>query len=549
MATSLLTEAKNILDSIETAITDKITDEESSEDTARAQLIAAIKEKISADDEMPVEVIDAFANTVADKLTASVDETTTLNVFSIVNSVVSSLVDAFKNISTQSVTVDDTTYSLSYNPIKTGAISFFLNVSGTITSSVSWTDADGETHESEISWRDFSKDTLLSYVDTLKDLAEDFINSTWNTLQNIADTVRLAETIRSLYSSGSSTSDIIKEVFGDDAVKSTIKSELESYILENLPDGAKTVLALTQYAALNTRYKQLSTAVEKDKNVEKKAAAFIKTANKIEKALGLDESDLIADMGDGTSYDFKNSYAFVTDEADDTFSVDDYQYTPALVNASLRAEPIAIVGDKKANIIIGGTGDDLLDGGKGKDILIGYDGDDTLIGGAGNDSLHGGEGRDVFVYDGAGNDFINDYTEGDDIIKLVDVTISGGSTKNDAAILKFGSKKLTLNDAVDKEIVIEDGDGNRTTYINGEVVESGVLEVDPNPIEPTTDVYWFDGENMTSELEQLIADDRSIGLDASLDEKINLGVNVIESKSIVCADTSRGARRGGIGQS
>ena len=536
MATSLLTEAKNILDSIETAITDKLTDEESSEDTARAQLIAAIKEKISADDEMPVEVIDAFANTVADKLTASIDETTTLNVFSIVNSVVSSIVDAFKNISTQSVTVDDTTYSLSYNPIKTGAISFFLNVSGTITSSVSWTDADGETHESEISWRDFSKDTLLSYINTLKDLAEDFINSTWNTLQNIADTVRLAETIQSLYSSGSSTSDIIKEVFGDDAVKSTIKSELESYILENLPDGAKTVLALTQYAALNTRYKQLSTAVEKDKNVEKKAAAFIKTANKIEAALGLDESDLIADMGDGTSYDFKNSYAFVTDEADDTFSVDDYQYTPALVNASLRAEPIAIVGDKKANIIIGGTGDDWLDGGKGKDILIGYDGDDTLLGGAGNDSLHGGDGRDVFVYDGAGNDFINDYTEGDDIIKLVDVTISGGSTKNDAVILKFGSKKLTLNDAVDKEIVVEDGDGKRTTYINGEVVESGVLEVDPNPIEPTTDVYWFDGENMTSELEQLIADDRSLGLDASLDENI---ISTTGKAMMLCSTTPR----------
>ncbi len=531
MSDTLLNEARAILTSIESAITTKISDADSvdAEDAARAELIESIKEKISADDDLPDEVIDAFANTVADKITASVDETTTLNVFSIFNSVVSSLVSAFKNIRPQNVTVNDTTYALSYNPLKTGVFPFFLNTIGTISSVVAWTDAAGETHDSEISWKDFSKDTLTSYVATLRDLAADFVNSTWNTLQNIADTVRLAETIRSLYSSGASTSDIIKEVFGDDAVKSTIRSELESYILENMPDGAKTVVALAQYAALNTRYKQLSSAVEKDKNVDKKAAAFIKTANRIETMLGLEQSELVVDLGDGTSYDFKNSYVILDDTADDTFNADDYQYTAALVNASLRAEPIEIVGDKKANIIIGGLGADSLDGGKGKDILIGYDGDDTLSGGAGNDSLHGGEGQDVFVFDGKGNDFINDYTAGEDVIKALGVTITGSSVKNDDVILKIGGKKLTLKDAVDAEITFEDDAGNRSVYVNGELVGgNGVLAVDPNPIAPTVDVYRFGGGNESNELSQLIAevDERALGLDAILDEKINLGADV-----------------------
>ena len=555
MANTLLTEARAILDSIESAITTKISDADTvdAKDAARAELIESIKEKISAADDLPDEVIDAFANTVADKISDSVDDTETLNIAAILKSVVSSVVDAFKNIRSQNVTVDDTTYALSYNPIKSGNIYILINRLGTITSTVTWTDADGETHDAEISWSDFSGSTITSYLNTLKDLAADLVNSTWNTLQNIADTVRLAETIRSLYSSGASTSDIIKEIFGDDAVKSTIRSELESYILENMPDGAKTVLALAQYSALNARYKQLSSAVEKDKNVDKKAAAFIKTANRIETMLGLEQSELVVDVGDGTVYDFKNSYVILDDSADDAFNADDYQYTAALVNASLRAEPIEIVGDKKANIIIGGLGDDSLDGGKGKDILIGYDGDDTLLGGAGNDSLHGGDGRDVFVFDGKGNDFINDYTAGEDVIKLIGVTLTSGSVKDDDVILRIGGKKLTLNDAVDAEITVEDANGNRNIYRNGELIGgNGVLAVDPKPeIEPTVDVYWFDGGGESNELSQLVADvdERALGLDAILDEKINLGVNVIESKSIVCADAARSARRGGTGQS
>ncbi len=526
MAESLLTEARNILNSIETAITDTLYGIEVDEtDTARAALIDTIKEKISADDELPDEVVNAFAETVADKITDSVEDSTTLNFISVFKSLVSSIVDAFSSLRPQTVTVDGVTYSLSYNPIKTGKISLTLNKLGTISSTVTWTDADGVYHDADISWKDFTKSTLKSYFNTLKDLAEDFANSTLRTLQNIADAVQLASTIRALYTSGSSAEEIIKEVFGDDAVKSTIKSELENYIIENLPDGAKKVLALSQYSALNVRYNQLSTAVDKGKSVEKKAQAFIKTANKIETALELEQSELIADADDGTEFNFSDKTVIVSDDFDGDFAIDDYQYATNRVNASLRAEAIEITGSKKADTILGGAGDDWIEGGKGKDFLIGHYGDDTLIGGAGNDTLWGNDGRDVFVYDGAGNDLVLDYTEGDDIVRLVDVTITSGSTKGDDVILKVGSKKLTLKDAVDAEVVVEDGDGNRTTYINGEAVESGELEIDPNPVEPTTDVYWFDGENITSELDQIVADgwsdDQLIAFDDPIvDEKI-----------------------------
>jgi alkaline phosphatase len=85
-------------------------------------------------------------------------------------------------------------------------------------------------------------------------------------------------------------------------------------------------------------------------------------------------------------------------------------------------------GDDMAN---GGEGDDVVSGNAGNDDLIGGAGSDTLDGGIGNDTLEGGQGDDlliggfgddVFVFDleaGVGNDRVNSFQQGVDLIQIV----------------------------------------------------------------------------------------------------------------------------------
>lgn len=550
-ASNLIANAKEILSNIENAIADTVTNasEEAAAQAAFNELKNSIKEKISTDDELPDEVIDAFADTVAEKITDSIGDSTTLSFTSIFKSLVNSIIDAFTNFDIQRVTVDGINYSLTYNSLVTKKISLSLSKIGTISSVVTWTDADGNTQQSTITWKDFSKSTLKSYFNDLKELAEEAVNSTIDTLKNIADAVELAQTIRALYTGGSSSTEIIKEVFGDDAVKSSIKSELESYIMSILPDGAKKILAYSRYATLYKKYEQLSAAVDNDKNVESKARSFIKAANKIELYLGLDQSELTETV-DGITYNFNTREVWIADDAANNFSLESYAYKAEAVNASNRAEAVTIIGDKKSNALIGGTGDDYIEGGKGRDTILGYDGDDTLAGGAGNDSMHGGAGSDVFIYDGQGSDYIHDYSaDDDDLVKLIDVTISSASVDNDDVIFKFGSKKLTLNDAVDKEVIVEDAAGNQKIYFNGEVI-GGRITIESSTTDPSADIYWFNSENPTVEVDQIAAIEPigNVGVDGELcynavDTNTNAGVNVIESKSIVRADVARSARR------
>ena len=551
-ASNILTNAQAILTNIENAIADTVTNasEEAAAQAAFNELKNYIKEKISTDDELPEEVIDAFADTVAERITDSIGDSTTLSFTSIFKSLVNSIIDAFTDFSIQSVTVDGINYSLAYNSLVTKKISLSLNKIGTVSATVRWTDADGNTQETDIEWKDFSKSTLKNYFNDLKELAEEAINSTVDTLKNIADAVELAQTIRALYTSGSSSTEIIKTVFGNDAVKSSVKSELESYIMSVLPDGAKKILAYGQYAALHKKYEQLSAAVESGKNVESKARSFIKYANKAELYLGLDQSELTETV-DGITYNFNTREVWLADDAADNFTLESYGYKAEAVNASNRAEPVTIIGDKKSNALIGGTGDDYIEGGKGRDTLLGYDGNDTLVGGAGNDSMHGGDGADVFIYDGQGSDYIHDYSaDDDDLIKLIDVTVSSVSVSNDDVIFKFGSKKLTLHNAVDKEVTIEVSEGNQKIYFNDEVI-GGRVAIETPGNNPSADVYWFDSGNPTVEVDQIAAIEPigNVGVDGDLcynavDINSNAGVNVIESKSIVRADVARSARRG-----
>lgn len=505
MAESLLMEARSILTSIGTTLVERLTSD--SEDAAFETLKSEIKEKISVDDdvELPDDVLDVFATTIAEKINDS-SSSLTGSFTSIFTSLVETLVSAFSSTGNQRVVVDGTTYTLSFNPLKTKTISLTMGKIGTISSSVSWTDADGESHETTLTWKNLSKSTLKEYYNLIKETIEDVLSVDWSTL----------------VSSG--------------LTDSKSRSQLLKLVKKYLPDGVKTAALYTKYVSLSKKYAQLDTAVDKNKSVVSKAKSFIKAANKIETALGLEASNLIAATDAGVTYDFKNAIVSLDDALENAaFELANYYYAASEINASLCSDGILIVGDKKKNTIIGGLSDDSIDGGKGKDILIGFDGDDTLIGGAGDDTLFGGNGADFFVYEsGDGSDLILDYNPEDgDVIKLGEGVSVEASLKNNDVILKINgsSKKLTLENASDKEITIEYADGNR-------------------------EICWFEPTSEaveTSELDQIVAD-RSIENPTAddynmSDFKIDTGVNVIESKSIVRADVERSAGGSGARQS
>lgn len=69
----------------------------------------------------------------------------------------------------------------------------------------------------------------------------------------------------------------------------------------------------------------------------------------------------------------------------------------------------------------GGGGDDTLNGGDGDDLLIGGRGADKLIGEAGDDTMSGGVGADQFYITGQGfgNDLVDDFKNGEDVIRVV----------------------------------------------------------------------------------------------------------------------------------
>ena len=101
---------------------------------------------------------------------------------------------------------------------------------------------------------------------------------------------------------------------------------------------------------------------------------------------------------------------------------------------------------------LGGAGNDRLSGGSDNDRLDGGEGRDLIDGGRGDDALVGGADGDVFVFrTGGGSDVIEDFTVGEDLIRLqagrdigfedISGRISDGET---GAEIDLGSTQITL---------------------------------------------------------------------------------------------------------
>ena len=77
----------------------------------------------------------------------------------------------------------------------------------------------------------------------------------------------------------------------------------------------------------------------------------------------------------------------------------------------------------------GEAGRDTLNGGSGDDEMYGGEDKDTLNGGEGDDLMDGGPGADTFVFaPGNGNDYIMDFTTGEDKIDLSAFTTDDGDS-------------------------------------------------------------------------------------------------------------------------
>ena len=122
------------------------------------------------------------------------------------------------------------------------------------------------------------------------------------------------------------------------------------------------------------------------------------------------------------------------------------------------ANSTRIMANGGDDLILAGEGNDSIEGGAGNDTLLGEEGNDIIQGGADDDWLYGGSGNDTFVFEaGHGNDTIQDFTDGEDLIDLSAFNDIDGF--NDLTITNDdGTAVIDLSNDGGGEIRIEDFD-------------------------------------------------------------------------------------------
>lgn len=166
-------------------------------------------------------------------------------------------------------------------------------------------------------------------------------------------------------------------------------------------------------------------------------------------------------------------------------------------------------GNQGNDSIYGGSGDDTVWGGIGDDLLLGNAGDDVINANQGSDKVWGGQGDDtinltdnkVTVNDGVndvvyfnigaddGNDTVNNFAQGSDKIRLLNITDARNVGTVNAAgvsqVLNLDTATVAFADATGITI-----NGNVVTFANGSTAT----------FEGVSQIYWSDFEGGPSSL-------------------------------------------------
>jgi Ca2+-binding RTX toxin-like protein len=147
--------------------------------------------------------------------------------------------------------------------------------------------------------------------------------------------------------------------------------------------------------------------------------------------------------------------AFISDSALET----------ALMFGDVVLDPTSIRASNGDDIVIGRSLADTFFGDAGNDYINGKVGDDHLHGGAGNDVLVGGLGADRFYLTvGDGQDLIEDFSIGEDMLILTDY-LADGQTLEDAAMLDDGGN-LVISNGVD-QVTLDGLDLDDLSWLEG----------------------------------------------------------------------------------
>ena len=151
-------------------------------------------------------------------------------------------------------------------------------------------------------------------------------------------------------------------------------------------------------------------------------------------------------------FDGKKKFFELASSADGSFSAAKYSKM-ITIDGSNVSSAVNLIGNKKANYILAGSGGATLNGGKGKDTLI------------------GGAGKDIFIYDKkSGNKVIQNYNyaQGDAISLQSGVSVSQFTAKKNGVAIKAGSNTITIDSNI---FSFTENDATKI-YDNGKVMTS-----------------------------------------------------------------------------